>query len=179
MKIDTESGLVELVNESMYSLDSADNVRRYPIEHVLGTPRGIASTHGLLVDGEAAMLLAGGGGASGVHDHSALLRDDALFVAVGDGVACVALRPFGLRWFIATDGATCFGLHFDTSRRALISHGELQIARLSLDGRILWSAGGADIFTEGFALAPDAVEAIDFDGRRYRFDYDSGAVLKA
>jgi hypothetical protein len=57
--------------------------------------------------------------------------------------------------------ATCFGVHYDRDHDALISHGEPSICRFSVEGAIFWSAGGADIFTEGFSLLPDiASEAV-------------------
>jgi hypothetical protein len=44
----------------------------------------------------------------------------------------------------------------------LISHGELEIARLAEDGSILWQTSGTDIFSEAFALRPEFIEAVDF-----------------
>jgi hypothetical protein len=84
------------------------------------------------------------------------------------------LRPFEIEWFVQVDAATCFGIYFDVPHSALISHGELEIARLSYDGAILWSRSGADIFSEGFSMLPGYVEAIDFNGQAYRFDYETG-----
>jgi len=177
LKIPSAFGLVELVKTPMHRLGSADNTHDYPLELVIGDGHDLSSMRGVLVNGRPTALLAGSRGATGLHAHAAVVIDDALYIAVGDSVACLGLRPFALRWATRTDDATCFGVHFDASRSALISHGELEIARLSPDGHILWSASGADIFSEGLTLAADAVEAIDFNERRYRFDYDSGAEL--
>jgi hypothetical protein len=58
---------------------------------------------------------------------------------------------------------------------ALISHGELQIARFSEDGRILWEAGGADIFSGPFHLLPEHIEAVDWNGWVYRISYLDGS----
>lgn len=58
------------------------------------------------------------------------------------------------------DAATCFGVYYLPEHACLISHGELEIARLSLSGEIVWSAGGKDIFSEGFRLSREYVEAI-------------------
>lgn len=48
--------------------------------------------------------------------------------------------------------ATCLGVYFEGRTGALISHGELEIARFSAEGAILWRRPGADIFTGAFAL---------------------------
>jgi hypothetical protein len=59
----------------------------------------------------------------------------------------------------------------------MVSHGELEISRVSDDGVLLWSSSGADIFTEGFSLKPECIEVADFNGRKYRFSYASGAEV--
>jgi len=45
-------------------------------------------------------------------------------------------------------------------------------------GERLWQASRADIFSEGFALHADHVEALDFDRRAHRFGYDRGELLR-
>ena len=39
---------------------------------------------------------------------------------------------------------------------------------------IVWSSGGKDIFTEGFRLLEDEVEAVDFNRETYLIDICSG-----
>jgi hypothetical protein len=56
----------------------------------------------------------------------------------------------------------------------LLSHGELEVARVSLSGEIVWGASGKDIFTEGFQIVGDHVEAIDFNHEVYRIDIATG-----
>lgn len=90
---------------------------------------------------------------------------------------CLALGSCERVWSRVTDLATCFGVHFAPERRALISHGELEISRLREAGEILWRTGGADIFSGELALMPTHIEVRDFNGLLYRFDYDSGAKL--
>jgi hypothetical protein len=43
----------------------------------------------------------------------------------------------------------------------------------------LWRAYVEDIFSGGFALRPDCIDAVDFDGRRYLFGDDTGEPLPA
>ncbi len=49
--------------------------------------------------------------------------------------------------------------------------------RLTRDGVPVWSASGADVFSEGFGLHQDYIEAVGFDHRVYRFDYETGELI--
>ncbi|RKP43366.1 hypothetical protein D7S89_26470 [Trinickia fusca] len=178
-EIDTQYGSLRVVNEPMYSFESQDNVRSYPLEVRLAND-SLTSIHGVELNGQGIMVVGAGGGCSAVHERSALVIGDRLYLAVGDHVACLSLElPYGQIWSTRVDTATCFGVYWDKKREALISHGELEIARLSLHGGLIWHASGADIFSEGFRLLPDYIEAVDFNQAIYRFDYATGeAVLR-
>jgi hypothetical protein len=173
MRIDTDHGELEVVNEPMYTFDSADNVRSYPIaEKLEGDPSGFA-THGVLLNGEP-LAVFGDSGCTGVHENSAVYFNGKLFLAVGDKVVCFRPHPFKFEWQLQVDSAACFGIHYQRAHDALISHGEPEITRFSEDGVILWSSSGADIFSEGFSLLPEYVEAVDFNHDVYRFSYANG-----
>jgi hypothetical protein len=174
MHLASPSGIIRVVNEPTYSFGSPDNARRYPLEIELAPGSRPTSIHGVLLDEVAVAVFSNGGGASAVHDHSALLMDSLLYLAIGDSVACLDLQASKMIWSVQVDSATCFGIYYDDARRALISHGELEIARLTADGSILWQASGADVFSEAFALRPEFIEAVDFNQRAYRFSYDDG-----
>ena len=133
-----------------------------------------SSAHALTLDGEPLALFVGSGGATSVHPNSAVHVRGSLYIAICNRVVCVRPKPYERRWAVVADPATCFGVHHDAAHDALISHGELLIARLDDAGRVVWSASGTDIFTGAFRLAPEAVEATDFDGRIHRFDYADG-----
>ncbi len=122
----------------------------------------------------ASRILMARGGASCVHAHSAFIRDDICFVAVGAFACALQLPTLRVLWHIRADAATCFGLYDAPTYGSIISHGELEIARLSYSGQLVWSASGKDIFSEGFELHEHHAEAIDFDGTRYRFELETG-----
>ncbi|MNJ40113.1 hypothetical protein D3C77_349990 [compost metagenome] len=177
MNLHTQHGLITVADEPTYSFNSADNARSYAFE-ILLTDDSISSIHGVRLNGDFIVVVGAGGGGSTVHAHSALIIDDRLLMAVGDHVACISLvHPYRLLWSLRVDIATCFGLYWQNQQRALISHGELVISRLSTDGRLIWQASGADIFSEGFGLLPDHVKAVDFNQSVYRFDYATGELL--
>ncbi len=173
MQIDTRFGTVRIVDEPTYTFGSQDNLRRYPLELCLDC--SVSSVHGVELNECSVMIVGASGGGSSVYPHSAVVLDDKLYLAVGYRVACLSLDlPHRLVWSTQVDIATCFGIYWDNARRALISHGEIEIARLSLDGNVIWSAGGADIFTEGVRLLPDYIEVVDFNHTVYRVDYVTG-----
>jgi hypothetical protein len=174
---------LELIDEPLYTPASAYNVRSYSREYKLtGAEARPSSRHGLFLrDGNTparSCILLAGGGATGLHGHSAVTLDDACFVAVGDTLCSLALPSLDLLWHRQVDTATCFGVHHSAKHNCLISHGELEIARLSLAGELAWCSAGAEIFSEGFKLHPDYVEAVDFNGTVYRMDIVTGESVK-
>lgn len=175
VRIRCEVGEITLVDEPAYDFGSADNARAYPVECQLGSGTRATSSHGVLVDGVPFAVVGADGGATGVHVLSALVLDGQLYLAVGDSVACLQLRPCRLLWTTQMAPFTCFGLHHHAASGALISHGELEMRRFTAQGDVLWEAGGADIFTGACRLEANGVVVEDFHGDVYRFRYDTGA----
>jgi hypothetical protein len=170
---------LDLLDEPAHAIDPADNVRLYDREYLLaGSPHQIISCHGVILRqgrvNQASCMLLAGGGPTTVHERSAVVVGENCFVAVGDRLCCLALPALTLRWNRKVDFATCFGVYYSTDHNCLLSHGECEIARLSLSGDIAWSAGGADVLTEGFRLLRDHVEVTDFYRVVYRFDLLTG-----
>jgi hypothetical protein len=149
----------------IYALDGGPQVKptsRHSIE--VRDPRGILHR----------CLLNSGGGASGVHEHSALVRGRSLIVAVGPRMCALRLPRLDLDWNVVVDEATCFGVYYSMKHDCYISHGELEVARVALDGTVVWSAGGKDVFSEGFSLHDNYAEVIDFNHETYRIDLVTG-----
>jgi len=121
-------------------------------------------------------VLLANGGASGVHTHSAFIRGDKCFIAIGPFVCALELPTLQLLWHSRADSATCFGVHDAPAYASIISHGELEIARLTYSGQKIWSSSGADIFTEEFKLHEHHAEVVDFSGIRYRFELKTGQI---
>jgi hypothetical protein len=174
MRIDSDTGTIELIDEPAYSFGSTDNARRYPFAKNLTREERPSSMHGLLLNGEPVAVFGNAGGPSAVHAHSGVYVKGSLYISVGYSVVCVNPFPFQYKWSLQTDSFTCFGIYFEERHRALISHGELEIVRISEAGQLIWSASGADILSEGFSLHPQFVEVVDFNGQTYRFKYENG-----
>lgn len=162
-----------------YVPNSADNLRPAGEELIIGeseyrpsSRHRITLSHGANVLASKVLLAAGG--ASAIHPHAAIVRGNKCFIAVGPFICSLELPTLRLEWSTCVDSATCFGVYDSPTIGGLISHGELEIARVTYSGEIIWSVGGADIFSEGFRLHERYAEAIDFNGRHYRFDLETG-----
>ena len=175
----TPYGLVRIFDEPTYHVGSRDNAREYQ-RYVSLADNLPTSVHGVEINGSLICAIGAAGGCSAVHQRSVAVASDRMVVAVGDHVACLSLnasQAYALLWATCVDDATCFGVYWDERRQAIFSHGELQIMRLTADGVQVWSASGADVFSEGFSLHEDYVEAVDFNHRVYRFDYELGELI--
>ncbi|WP_339910495.1 hypothetical protein [Symmachiella dynata] len=174
---------ITVSNNHTYSVGSVDNAVPFKHEYLLD-PKSeghYSSKHGVRTerDGDeiASCILVAGGGASGIHTNSAVIHANSCYIAVGPFVASLSLPLLQLEWYTESDCATCFGVYFSPKHQCLISHGELEVARLSLKGEIMWSAGGADVFSNGFELLDDCVKVIDFYDQIYLIDIESGRGL--
>ena len=174
MEFKSDNWRVKVVDEPMYTFGSVDNPRSYTREYLLTDELScVSSKHGVIVDDISAVMGASGG-CSAVHADSGVVIADRFYVAVGDHACCICLPELELQWSVLVDSASCFGLHYSCKHGCLLSHGELEIVRLSLDGKIVWSTGGKDIFTEAFILHNDYIEAVDFNHERYHIDIQNG-----
>ena len=174
MEFSIALGKVTIIDEPTYTFSSSDNIRSYPFEKNLDPKSKPVSTHGILLDGCPIAVFAATGGATGVHEHSAVFVKDVLYLAIADSIVSMKLKPFEFRWALHIDTATCFGLHFHQPSGSLISHGELEITRFTESGNIVWQSCGEDIFTGELILDEESIAVTDFNGVQYRFRYTDG-----
>ena len=177
---------VTIVNDPTHTVGSADNVHSYDHEYHLDDDRAeyaVTSRHAVSVfaDNEliATCILLAGGGASSIHEHSALIHAESCVVAVGPYLVSLTIPTLELQWTTQSDTATCFGVYHSETHHCFISHGELEIARVSYDGQLVWQSGGADIFTNGITIREDSVHVVDFNDMEYTFDIDTGRECAA
>lgn len=167
-------------NAPHYGIAEGNSSRRYDREIQLDSSTEFRTTskHSVttLRSGHrlASVVLLAGGGATGIHDHSALIVDGDILMAVGPYITRLALPSLDTKWTAETDQATCFGVYYSPKHRLILSHGELNIAAVAPDGSVVWSTGGADIFTNGFTFDDNSVRARDFADRDYTFDIATG-----
>lgn len=123
------------------------------------------------------VVLRSTGGATGVHVHSIVVIGTVCFAAVGSSIVALSLPTLAFMWSALVDDGACFGVHgYDGS---IISHGELEIRRLSADGSTIWSAGGADVFTGSMTINSGLIRVVDFNNDYYVFDAATGKCLES
>lgn len=137
--------------------------------------------HGIEIvctSGEArkSLLLHSNAGLLFLNKRCAVILDDSLFLIIGKEVCRLELPALELAWRLKCDTAACLGICLLPGQGGVIVHGECEISRLDLSGEIAWQASGKDIFTEGFELFSTHIEAIDFNGEKYKIDLITGAI---
>jgi hypothetical protein len=175
---------VRIDNDPSFTFGSVDNPHSYDHAYRLDDePYSPTSLHTVKVIQQygvtiASCILGATGGASGVHEHSAIIHSDSLLIVVGPFVASLRLPALTLNWKVRTDSATCFGVYHSPERGCYISHGEVDVAAVSYDGAIVWSNSGADIFTNGFVVTQNQVTAIDWNEDKYVWDIATGKLIE-
>jgi hypothetical protein len=167
-----------LLDDPTYTVGSADNVQRYEREYCFAKEYRPVSKYGVVCRERGgathSCILLAGSGPSRVHEYSAVVVKGSCFVGVGDMLCSLSLPTLDLTWATKVDSATCFGVFYSPQHDCLLTHGELEIARVSLGGEIVWRASGKDIFSEGFRIVGDYVEVIDWNHEVYRIDIATG-----
>jgi len=175
---------VTIDNDPSFTFGSIDNPHSYDHAYRLDDEPYVPTLlHTVMVtqDDEkpdASCILGASGGASGVHEHSAIIHADSLLLAVGPFIASLKLPKLTLNWKVKADWATCFGVYHAPEHRCYLSRGELDVAAVSYDGAIMWSNSGADIFTNGFSVSQNQVTAIDWNKDSYVWNIATGQLIE-
>lgn len=169
---------------SDYDLNSSDNEYQYQkVYHSHTSEYKPASMHGIKVFSDDKIinstLLLGYGGATGIHERSAVIDEDRLLVCCCDSVFCLTIPDLESQWVTKADDATCFGIYKLVD--GYVIHGELEITKLMKSGGIEWSFGGEDIFVtqdgmDDFSIKKDCVEVKDWNNRIYRISFDGKTI---
>ena len=127
---------------------------------------------------KSAIILASGGG-TGVHEDAVLIDEDNLIIRCCNKLFSLSLPDLNTNWVTEADWATCFSVH--RYQDTYITHGETSIARVDKNGKVLWSYSGADIFVclykgNPFEMRDDFIELTDFNGSKYRIDYNGKTI---
>ena len=182
IKLQNEKHTVFIENEQsrMYHMPMAQQAIDYDKIYTLGEAEHVTNayriTYGEDEDINRCLVFAPGGQTS-LDSRSGILRDNECIFAIGRVLAALKLPDLTLAWHTKVDIASCFGVYHIPQYEGYLSHGELSIAVVDYDGRIRWSKGGKDIFTNGITLSDKSVEVIDFLNNEYRFDLQTGNVM--
>ena len=179
LRINTEEFEIDIIDESMYSLRSTDNVRQYVKEYVLGdsySPRyGIQLKSRDSIESNCFILGSGVGGPP--HENSAIVVGKNLFVAIGNLVCKLVIPDLKLEWYQEVDFGISYAIYLSPDQLGVISHGELEITKIDFEGEILWRAFGRDIFSGELTIFSDRIEVFDFYDDKYEIDPISGECV--
>ena len=178
--------IVEIISDDTFKKDSSDNVFHYDLVYcdTESPDYEPSSKHGVMLKENdkiiISAILCGVGGATGIHDNSAIIDNDNLFVCVANKIFSLSLPDLQLNWIINPDWASCFQI-FKTQHGTIV-HGETEISSIDLSGKILWSFSGADIFVtpesgNEIELKEDYINLVDWNGKKYQIDYN-GKLIK-
>ena len=164
--------LVELWDEERYRRGASENAVRYDVEH--GDADGEWQSAVGVQCGERKAVLLSCGLRGRVDQHSFVRVQDAIFVVCGSTVFGLSTPTLALKWLTEVDEASCLGVYLGGDGAFLISRGEIEIKRLTLEGHVVWSTAGRDIFTGAFEIRGDRAHAEDFHGNAYDVDLATG-----
>ncbi len=181
MKIVFQDYEIEIADDQTYGTQSTDN--NFVYDFVYQDKEAMdykSSNHGIMIfhGGQlikSAIVCAVGGGTY-VHESSAIVMKNDLYVACADKVFSLSLPHLKLRWATKVDMATCFGVY--KSGDAIFTHGEVSVTRLGTDGQIVWETGLRDIIVtvdsdkESFILRDNYIELEDFNRNNYKLDFN-------
>lgn len=157
---------VQVSDDKYYNPDSTDNINKYDAFYSGGDRiYRLTSIHAIKLYNVTDELIrcvgvACSGGGTTIHDNSALVKNNRLFVCCADSVFCLELPSLNLLWVSKCDWATCFGIY--SYKNDFIINGELEISKINDDGHVLWKYSDRDIFTslssdEQFNIVEDKI----------------------
>lgn len=181
MKIPFQDYEIEIINDTTFKVGSADNTFTYDsVYQDEEVNEYQSSKHAVKVfqDGQLikSAIVCAVGGSTTIHDNSAVVKNDSLYIACADKVFSLTLPDLQLGWTIQVDQATCFGIY--KADNGLFTHGELSVTRLGTDGQIIWQAGLRDIIVtidsdkDSFIMHDDYIELEDFNRNNYKLDFN-------
>lgn len=134
---------VELYNDEIYSRDSADNKYKYDFYYFNSLDEDSLSSKcavRVLKDEKvyrSAILIAGGGGKTSVHQNAALIDGQNLIDILGDSIFSLNLPDLGLNWCLKCEDSVCLGLY--QIPNGYLIHGEQSITKVNQKGKLIGS----------------------------------------
>jgi hypothetical protein len=182
MKIEYKNWIIEIINDSNFTIDSTDNATSYK-QIISDNVVSSTSKHGIRITTNGkeinSVVICESGGPTTIHERSMIIIESELFLCCGDHVYCLELPSFAVNWRSQLDPATCFGIYeFEND---LIIHGELEISRIDLKGNKKWDFSARDIFVtpggkHAIEIEKGSIKLRDWGGYEYVIDQDGKII---
>lgn len=176
--------IIEVYNDQFYSVGSADNINEYnKIFFGDNATEYPTSKHGVRIIEQDKIvdncLIVGSGGATTVHEKSSLINKNQLVICCCNSLFCLSLPTLDIEWITVADPVTCFQV-FEHNNEYIV-HGEMQVAKLDIFGKIKWEFGEGDIFAsmdnqEEFRIVSDGILLSDFAKTQYKIDFNGQLI---
>ena len=173
----TNDLIITIAREPSYTPGSVDNVHSFDKEHRLTDgENGFVATavRAEGPDGSAHSCIILTAFDSVICDRCALIHGDVLFLGADAYLCSISLPALDLRWKTQVYLVSCYDVYYSAKHDCLITHGELEIARVGLSGNKVWSFPGNDIFSGAFMLSDEIIEVVDSEGQRFAIEIVSG-----
>jgi hypothetical protein len=188
MKVAFKNYKIEIVDDSNYTFNSADNITFYDLEYFDGItntdrvyPRsqfGIKITQ----DGNklASTIICEIGSPTTITTKSFVLTNNSILICCSDKIYSLSLPDLQLNWKKRFDPATCFAIY--SFKDDFIVHGELRITRIDKEGNEKWTFGARDIFVtpdgkDTLELQTDKIKLRDWEGYEYLLNEDGQEII--
>ncbi len=182
MIFELEKYRIELFKDETYTDNSVDNIvsyeKIYSMNYDYNSIKiGIKISENDEIINSA--IISSNRGATNIHKNSQIIENDRIIVCCSDSVFCLSIPNLDLIWKTQVDSFTCFEIF--KVRESYIIHGEMEISRLNLNGKIMWQKSGTDIFTaetgnNDFEITEEYIKAIDWENRIYKFDFNGTLI---
>ena len=189
MNIKYKNCIVELIDETSYTLNSSDNIHNYDKiisdDGISDNPTrygiNIRDSSGIVI--KSCLLIGGSGAGTSVGRESCVIEEDTLFVCISNEIFSLSLINLELNWYKEVDFATAFGIY--KMNEDFIIHGEMSITRINKNGEIIWQQSGSDIFVlpmprdspvDNFHIDNNMIFVQSWDERKYCISYN-GEIL--
>ena len=179
----TEKYRIDIYADQTFKKGSADNVNQYDFVYFDKSEYHFSSVYGIKVFQDDILLksavIGSIGGGTAIHSTSTIIENDRLLLCCSDTIFCLSIPDLTLLWRTKADQATCFEIF--KYQGSYIVHGELEITRLDMNGKILWQQSGADIFTtldgkDNFIITDNYILATDWENRKYKIDFNGQLI---
>lgn len=185
MNIEYKDYVIEIIDETYYSLNSTDNTYNYEKIFIVGNETDYSTKYGIRIKNSEdeiirdCLLVCGKGAGTSVCKETCVIDGETAFICISNVVVSLSLIGLQLNWYKEVDFATAFGIY--KMNEDFIIHGEMSITRINKNGEIIWQQSGSDIFVlpmprdspvDNFHIDNNMIFVQSWDERKYCISYN-------
>ena len=170
---------IDVFQDRTFRQNSSDNSNEYNFVYLEKIDYNFPSIFGIKIYSDDNLIksavIGSDGGGTADDENSKIVENDRILICCSNSIFCLSIPDLTLLWQTKADEVICFEIL--KYKDSYIVHGELEITRLDIDGKIIWQKSGADIFAtpssdNHIQLTDEFIIAVDWDNRIYKFGYE-------